>query len=211
MKTKALLLSLALPLILFPPLFYAGGTQKVDFFSWMALNIVVLIIAVFFIDPTFTARLRADFSTAIKNKVVLGIFSAVILYIVFFLGNLISPLLFNTAVRDIESIYHLKIGSSSVHIFLLLVLVIGPGEELFWRGFLQENLEKTLGGYNALLLTTALYTGVHIFSENFMLVLAAFVCGSFWGIIWRKKRSFIVNVASHTLWDVLVFIVLPFS
>jgi membrane protease YdiL (CAAX protease family) len=44
-----------------------------------------------------------------------------------------------------------------------------------------------------------------------MLILAALVCGIFWGSLFLKYRSPLMLIVSHTLWDLLVFIVLPFS
>jgi hypothetical protein len=43
-----------------------------------------------------------------------------------------------------------------------------------------------------------------------MLVAAAGVCGIFWGWLYLAFRSPILNVVSHTAWDLLVFVVLPF-
>jgi membrane protease YdiL (CAAX protease family) len=43
-----------------------------------------------------------------------------------------------------------------------------------------------------------------------MLVLAAAVCGLFWGVIYLKTRSVLLVAVSHTLWDLAVFILVPF-
>ena len=59
-------------------------------------------------------------------------------------------------------------------------------------------------------LTALLYTAVHLSSGNIMLVLAAAVCGVFWGWLYLRFRSPILNIVSHTLWDLAVFVVFPF-
>ena len=61
------------------------------------------------------------------------------------------------------------------------------------------------------LVATFLYTAVHIATGNMVLVFAALVCGLFWGWLYMKYRSMIINVISHTVWDVGVFILLPFT
>jgi membrane protease YdiL (CAAX protease family) len=59
-------------------------------------------------------------------------------------------------------------------------------------------------------LTALLYTAVHLAGGNIMLVLAAALCGVFWGWLYLRFRSPLLNIISHTLWDLLVFVVLPF-
>jgi hypothetical protein len=43
-----------------------------------------------------------------------------------------------------------------------------------------------------------------------MLILAAAVCGVFWGWLYLRFRSPLLNVVSHAVWDLLVFVILPF-
>jgi membrane protease YdiL (CAAX protease family) len=91
-----------------------------------------------------------------------------------------------------------------------MLLIIGPGEELFWRGFLQRNMSLQFGRILGFILTTVVYAGVHVASGNIMLVLAALVCGIFWGWLYLRYQSMIINVVSHTLWDISVFMLFPF-
>jgi membrane protease YdiL (CAAX protease family) len=44
-----------------------------------------------------------------------------------------------------------------------------------------------------------------------MLILAALIAGLFWGFMYYRYRSLLANVVSHTVWDVAVFLVFPFS
>jgi len=90
-----------------------------------------------------------------------------------------------------------------------MTLLIGPGEELFWRGFLQRRLQSHKGPFTGLLLSTAVYTLVHVGSGNLMLVLAAGICGLFWGYLYLRTGSIVINVVSHTAWDIAIFLLLP--
>jgi membrane protease YdiL (CAAX protease family) len=89
------------------------------------------------------------------------------------------------------------------------VLVIGPGEEVFWRGFLQKRAQSVLGVTAGWLAVSALYAAVHIGSGNLLLVLAAAAGGLFWGYLYFRYGSILVNTVSHTLWDVAIFLLRP--
>ena len=92
-----------------------------------------------------------------------------------------------------------------------MTLIIGPGEELFWRGYLQRNFQERWGGWKGFLAATAVYALVHAGSGNPMLVLAAAVCGLFWGYLYLRTKSILLVLISHTIWDLAVFILFPFT
>ena len=100
-------------------------------------------------------------------------------------------------------------GTNKVFIFLLLFFVTGPGEEIFWRGFLQNRLMKRWGNSSGFLVATALYGGVHIFSGNLILILAAFVAGAFWGLLYLWKKDLLAQITSHSFWSAVIFAVAP--
>jgi hypothetical protein len=88
---------------------------------------------------------------------------------------------------------------------------MGPAEEIYWRGFVQETLGGRLGKTGSLLLTSSIYALVHIVAFNFMLLVAAAVCGLFWGLLFLRERNLVTVMLSHALWDVMTFVLLPFS
>ncbi len=199
-----------LALALFVPLFLTGGIGPFDFWWWMAANLLVLLTVVQFVDAPWRQALVADFRNHPARKAAAGILSALVLYGVFWLGNKFSCFLFPGAAHDIAAVYGYRGQASALRIALLMLLVIGPGEELFWRGFLQRHLARRLDGRRGWLLATGVYTAIHLVSGNPMLVLAAGVCGLFWGWVYWKQRSMLLNIASHTLWDIGVFLLFPF-
>ncbi|MGL4943270.1 MAG: lysostaphin resistance A-like protein [Thermoguttaceae bacterium] len=149
---------------------------------------------------------------------VLGIASAVVLYAIFAIGHIVSAFVVPNAAAQVQNIYHLGgaeasqrliDGGQMLRIFLLLLFVTGPGEEIFWRGFLQENLARRFGSFRGFLLTTLLYGGIHIFSMNVMLTGAAFVAGSFWGLIYLWRRDTFALIVSHSLWSATIFAIAP--
>jgi hypothetical protein len=182
-----------------------------DFWYWMSANLFVMISLAFITDPSYAHSLRIDLSQKIIQKILIGLGSAIVLYLVFFAGNQLSRLLFDFAGEGIANVYAFKGDAEGLRIGLLMLLVIGPGEELLWRGFLQRHFENRLGKWKGFFVATIIYTGVHVFTGNIMLILAALVAGLFWGWMYMKYKSMVMNVVSHTAWDIAVFLILPFQ
>jgi len=148
-------------------------------------------------------------------QVLLGIAIAFALWGVFWLGDKISSLLFGFARPQVDDVYAMKEGFPSWVIALLLLFIIGPAEEFFWRGYVQKKMTDAVGSCRhpadcAFLITTLIYGLVHTPSMNFMLVMAALVAGAVWGFIYRLNPKLLpALIVSHSLWDALVFIILP--
>ena len=200
-----------LAILLFVPLFITRGLGPIDFWWWLSANLIILISIVFFMDRSWGQTIAQDMAGNMLFKIGLGVLSALLLYVVFFIGNFISRNIFTFAGSGIQDVYAFKMGVSKFRIALLMIFIIGPGEELFWRGFLQRNLQNKTGKYLGFALATGIYTFIHLGSGNIMLVLAAGVCGLFWGYLYLKYNSMVLNVISHTLWDVTVFLLFPFT
>lgn len=199
-----------LAIFMFVPLFVIRTIGGFDFWWWMSSNLVVLIGLALLMERNYRLILSEDIGTDFIRKLITGILSAVILYAVFFVGDILSRHILGFAGQEIGKIYAFKGGAAPLRIVVLMVLLIGPGEELLWRGFLQRNLSLKFGKMIGFNLTMVIYTGVHLASGNIMLVVAALVCGLFWGWLYLRYQSMVVNMISHTLWDVAVFIVFPF-
>ena len=213
MKTgsRSLVIWSALAAVLFPLLFITQGFGRFDFWWWMSANIAIFLTLSFLLDSEYIGLLKEDFTSDIWKKSLIGIASAAALYVVFWLGNIISPFIIPGARDGIDGVYHFKNSAPVSRIFWSMVLLIGPGEELIWRGFLQRHLGDRFGEMKGLLMATAFYTGIHVFSGNIMLTGAALVCGLFWGFLYFRYRSMLINTISHTVWDIAVFLLFPFQ
>jgi CAAX protease family protein len=199
----------ALAALLFFPLFVFRSVAWFDFWWWISVNIALLLCAAAVLDETWRKDIAIDIRERLIWKIGMGVLSAAVLYGVFYAGNIISRWLFFFAGTGIDGVYAFKTDASAFRIGLLMLCLIGPGEELFWRGFLQRRLQGGYGQWRGFLLATMIYTLIHIGSGNVMLVLAAGVCGLFWGFLYLRFRSMLLNAISHTLWDVAIFLVLP--
>ena len=153
-----------------------------------------------------TQQKHWDFKPA---HILTGFLSAVLLYAIFFIGHTLSVQLFPFAQAQILQIYTTKSQMSPTIISLLLLFWIGPAEEIFWRGFLQERLMKIFGSNKGWLIATFLYAAIHFYAMNFMLFMAALICGAFWGYLYKRQGSLWPVIISHALWDITIFIVFP--
>lgn len=144
------------------------------------------------------------------TQVVIGVAVAFALWGVFWIGDKVSQLIFDFARGQVDNVYGMKSGVSPALITVLLLFLIGPAEEFFWRGFVQRMMSERIGATAAMFVTVVIYALVHIWSFNFMLVMAALVAGAVWGFIYRLKPSLLpALIISHALWDALVFVLLP--
>ena len=146
----------------------------------------------------------------ILQNLALGFAIAVVLWLVFWVGDKVSQWMFDFARPQVDLIYGMKDGFSPTVLVLLLLFVIGPAEEIFWRGYVQRTLARRRSPLAAFVITTAIYTLVHLPSGNFMLIMAALVCGIAWGgLYWLMPRRLTAIIISHALWDAAAFVLLP--
>ena len=106
----------------------------------------------------------------------------------------------------------MKAGESPWLLSALMLLLIGPAEEIFWRGYVQRTLSRRWTPNAGFVVTTLVYALVHAASCNFMLVMAALVAGVGWGGLYRlyPRRRWAL-IVSHAVWDVAVFVWFPIS
>lgn len=203
-----LLIGIAIALCFWFVLFSPFTAQKINFWAVMSVATISLTLYTFLVNWKQTILL---FRFEIKH-IWIGILSAVFLYLFFFVGHLIATNLFGFVKEQVINVYSTKEGTSLVVISILLLLLIGPAEEIFWRGFVQSQIySKLVKPIPSIIISTVLYTIVHIWALNLMLLIAAFFCGLFWGFIFHRYKSLVPVIISHSLWDFTIFILSPLS
>lgn len=208
---RAWLALAALASAAFLGLFHAHRVTGMSFWLPMAATSGVCAGAGLWLFPEARRRIREDFRSARAGKIGLGFLSAALLYLVFWLGNLGLRWLLPGAGEGIDRVYTVAGGTPRLIILAWIACVIGPAEELLWRGVLQEEAGRFRGRWTAFAGAALLYAGVHVTSGNPVLVLAAAVCGVFWGLLYLWKRSMVLNIVSHVVWDLSVFLWIPFT
>ena len=178
---------------------------------WILMVISTSLLSVISIT---TNRKQLSFENFNYKEILIGLFSAVILYLVFFAGkNLLDVLkIIPNHQQNISNVYASRGMLPAWTIALFLFFPVGFGEEIFWRGYLQRMFSEKYGNTKSFLLTTFFYTAIHIPTLNPVLILAAFLVGIYWGLIfiWRKN-NIVAPMVSHMVWDPVIFIILPFS
>jgi hypothetical protein len=126
-----------------------------------------------------------------------GLGSAAILYGIFGIGDQLARRFMPRGSKEIGDIYALRSLDPPKEIGARLATVIGPAEELFWRGFVQR------------LAAAAAYGGVHLVTGNATLVGAAAVAGIYWGLLRALGMSMPALITSHIAWDIWIFLLAP--
>jgi len=91
--------------------------------------------------------------------------------------------------------------------WLFTFFFIAVPEELFFRGWLQNLLEKRLGRYGALIVTACLFGLAHFNKRathfNWRYVLLAALAGIFYGRAWRARRRVGASAVTHATVDTI--------
>jgi len=189
-----------------------GAAVWVVIFAWQPANFWVLMTAGVGGLGALALGIRGPFplrERARPEDLGTGIAASVFLYAVFAVGRAVAGQLLPFAASQISAVYVIRTQAPVWAIASALVGVIGPGEELFWRGLVQWGLVRRLGPGRGWIGATLLYGLVHAAAGNVMLVTAALVAGAFWGWMYLRIGRIAPVAVSHVLWDVFVFLVLP--
>ena len=114
-------------------------------------------------------------------------------------------------VRDIGPVHrlvnsvlaHARFGSAPV--VLLITLLNGVAEEVFFRGALFA----AIGRNRPVLISTVVYTLATVATGNFMLVFAALTLGLVLGLERRATGGILAPMLTHVTWSVVMFFALP--
>lgn len=141
--------------------------------------------------------------------IMMGIFGAFILYLLFFAGFLgVSALGLNNSV---SSVYQMIYGgiSNKYALFIMLAL-IAIFEEIYWRGALQSFMEKHLRALSKMpfIPCSIYYALVHLSTLNIVLVGAAFVVGLVTSVL-AYRYGIIASIITHIIWIEAIVIFLP--
>ena len=203
MQTQQVSFTIALALIFW---IWTLGIQALSFWLSMSLAASVLaMLALFFGGKPFT---KEDLHFP---SLLLGLGAALALYLMFWAESIVSQWLFPFAPSQISSIYELRTEGQPFTIALVLLFITSPAEEIFWRGFVQKWAMDKYGSYPGWLLASAIYGGVHLFSGNFILIMAALTAGLFWGFLYWQSKNLVPCIISHCLWTVGIFLLAPLA
>ncbi|NRD78685.1 CPBP family intramembrane metalloprotease [Bacillus sp. BRMEA1] len=179
-------------------LFYSFQEQDIFWYIFTASILVLIIYSLF--------QGKVDDEASFTKYLFFGIISGLLLYTTFWLGN---KIIYHFPIENsVTRLYHLY-SPSLFFEYLGLILVAAPGEELFWRGFVQKRLLNYFKPFTSIAAGALLYALSNIYSGSFILVLASFISGLVWGALYYWKKSMPLIIVSHIIFDIMIFIIMP--
>jgi membrane protease YdiL (CAAX protease family) len=140
------------------------------------------------------------------RDVALGLASAAGLWAVFQAGDHLTRRFLRGGEGQIEGIYALRELRPRAELAARLGLIIGPAEELFWRGFVLRRLVAALGAKRGVAAAAAAYGGAHLVTGNVTLIGSASVAGLYWSALAAAGLPMPALVVSHAAWDIWMFL-----
>lgn len=201
MKKRAVNLRLLIGFVIAHLLLYFSFHDKTVFWYLYTGSVLLLILYTMF-------QGEVDDEASFFTYITLGALTGLVLYGVFWLGYHGIETFHLPFDRGIHKLYH-WFAPSAFWEYLALVLVAVPGEELFWRGFIQNKLLNQFKPLVSIIIGAGLYASVQIYSGEFILVIATFLCGIAWGGLYFWKKSMPLVIVSHLIFDIMLFIFLP--
>lgn len=196
---------MCLAAVLWTVMFSPWTSPHVNFWKMMTCSGLMLTVYSTWAAPGWWKNVRLGLT-----DILLGIALAAFMWGVFWLGEYFSTMIFGFARPQVDMIYGMKEGENPLILTALMLLIIGPAEEIFWRGYIQNTLSERWNPNVGFIVTTLVYSLVHLPKMNFMLIMSAAVAGFIWGLAYRFfPERFGAILLSHALWDCAVFIWFP--
>lgn len=137
-----------------------------------------------------------------------GIGYGTITYGIIRFGYFLAPYIDDNLLKEVTKFLNIYSPTNIGH-YLLLIFIISIGEELFWRGFVQQKLKHFVQPFVAVLITTVLCT-ISIALSGFLLgAIAAFVVSVIFGLLYEWRKSMPLIIVAHVVFVLLLFLVLP--
>ncbi|MGM9949797.1 MAG: lysostaphin resistance A-like protein [Lysinibacillus sp.] len=196
-QTIALLLSL---LFVYAMLIYTF--QETAIFWYLYAFTLLVGIAIALIFGKFEDRLPT------WQYLIYGIGYGTITYGLVKLGYILLPYIDRTAEKDISKFLE-TYGPTNIWHYLMLIFIIVIGEEIFWRGYVQQQLKRFTSPLYAVFITALLFSISLAISGFLPGALAAIVAGLIWGALYEWKKSLPLIIVAHLTFVLLLFLILP--
>ena len=198
-RLKKPIVGIAIAAVLWTIMFSPWTAPHIDFWVMMTCSGATLTLFSTWAAPGWWKDIRLGLA-----DILMGAGLAAALWGIFWLGEFFSSLMFDFARGQVDNIYGMKEGANPWILSLLLLFIIGPAEEIFWRGYLQKHLSTRWNPNIGFVVTTLVYSLVHVSKFNFMLIMAAAVAGFIWGLAYRffPERLGAI-IVSHAIWAIL--------
>ncbi|WP_422123684.1 CPBP family intramembrane glutamic endopeptidase [Planococcus sp. X10-3] len=138
-----------------------------------------------------------------------GIPAAFALYAVIFAGYYALQLLEVGSASSTADFLAIFAPGSVWHLLLLMFIVV-PGEEFFWRGFVQQQLKQYVPVSIAIPIASVLFGFTLWLADFWPGIFAGTAVGLVLGYLYEKTKSMPLLIIAHLMLMVLIFIIFPF-
>ncbi|PZF87111.1 CPBP family intramembrane metalloprotease [Listeria ivanovii] len=154
----------------------------------------------------FNDDLKKEYS--FTKGILPGVFSGIVLYIVFYIGAFILKIMPGGLENSVAAAFN-KYATDSWVIWLLLVVAIIPGEEIFWRGFVLKRLNNYFNSWFSNIFAALLCMIMMFPSGNFAAIIGIFVASLVWNVMYTYRSSLLMVYVSHLTFAFLLLAALP--
>ncbi len=154
----------------------------------------------------FNDDLKKEYS--FTKGILPGVFSGIVLYIVFYIGAFILKIMPGGLENSVAAAFN-KYATDSWVIWLLLVVAIIPGEEIFWRGFVLKRLNNYFNPWFSNIFAALLCMIMMFPSGNFAAIIGIFVASLVWNVMYTYRSSLLMVYVSHLTFAFLLLAALP--
>lgn len=193
---------LFIPVLIGSTLLMIISFKQLDYFWYL----YTLILVIGIILAIFNGQIMNNipFSSSLFIGLPLGLIGYIGFKIVYTFLPQISIVAFN-------NVQHLLETYSPTYFwqYLLLIFVIVAGEELLWRGYIQQILKRYVTTAYAVILSALHFSLALLFCGYYIGALAAFLSSIVFGGIYEKIKSMTLLIIAHLTLVILLFIVLP--
>ena len=195
-KNNYELLTIPLPFILWAITFTA---PPFGFWPTLALSTGILLVV------SIPRIRKIKFHPTIPGFIV-GAALGIALFSLFYFGAKIANSI-PAFPSQVSAVYSFRGNFPLSAIAVLLLFIIGPGEATYWQGLVLRHLDQRVKPWIAVILTSLLYTLIHLPTLNPSLMLVAFAVGLVWSFTFnRLKRNLFPIMVSHVIFDEFAFV-----
>jgi membrane protease YdiL (CAAX protease family) len=186
-------------LLLYPLLKWVIHYSYFSFLYQYSIAILILIIIAQYIDERlFTKDRIFSFDFPFEKKI---FYLFVMIVVLIPIRNIAVQF---TTTPQLLNFYQGNI--KSLESMLIMVAIIAPCEELFFRGFAQYNLSFLFGKYGGIVIAALLYSIIGITAHSLYLAVLFFIIGIVIGLIYSRVKSLIQATLLHIITIIFMYL-----
>ena len=206
------LLTIVGTLALWFALYWAGLSEGLAFsISSLAIEIILipLVLLYIYVDGSLDRIKEMLKFGSVKRALILLLAIPIVVTIIDFILNMIYAVVWIGIIGEPSANTDLGTDweSSSIDIaflFLSVAIVTPIAEELFFRGYLLDAINRKHGDWTAIIWSSILFGLVHV---SPFVIGSAFMGGIIYGWIRMRTGSLLPSIACHMMWNMLALVV----